>query len=341
MSTLNLVEEVNSGFYADASLYCIENQYDTNSKMLSKAPKPQAQKITKKTDSVAKRTIEDQNKIMQKTPFKGAALLIGVNYLNDPENQLSGCIGDVQKVKSVLKQHFQFEDSNIRVLTDDQTSKTNQPTKSSILRELKALASKAKNEKLTHIWVHYSGHGTSVDDSYFFGDEEDGKDEAICPSDFRTNGVITDDELKDTLAMALPKSVKATIIMDCCHSGTIMDLSHKYVISKQEADKNKLTFSQKVADFFGMKKNPEAKIVCLSGCKDDQVSYGVYNLEMQNEWRGAMTWSLLKTLQANNYSISFSNLLSNMQKLLKERNLSQTPQLTSSYALKGEEVFFA
>merc|ERR1712137_1193460 len=76
------------------------------------------------------------------------------------------------------------------------------------------------------LFFHYSGHGTQVADTD--GDEEDGMDEALCPADFRVNGVIVDDLLHEVLVRKVPAGVQLTAIMDCCHSGTVLDLPYIY-----------------------------------------------------------------------------------------------------------------
>ncbi len=43
------------------------------------------------------------------------------------------------------------------------------------------------------LFFNFSGHGTQVEDQD--GDEDDGFDEALCPSDFDTAGALTDDAL--------------------------------------------------------------------------------------------------------------------------------------------------
>ena len=47
------------------------------------------------------------------------------------------------------------------------------------------------------IFLHYSGHGTKIRDDD--GDEADGYDEALCPRDFQSAGMIRDDDLYDIL----------------------------------------------------------------------------------------------------------------------------------------------
>ena len=49
-------------------------------------------------------------------------------------------------------------------------------------------------------------------------------DETICPIDFTRAGQITDNQIFSLLVEPLPSGVRLTAIMDCCHSGTGMDL---------------------------------------------------------------------------------------------------------------------
>ena len=58
------------------------------------------------------------------------------------------------------------------------------------------------------------------------GDEVDGYDEALCPLDFETSGVIVDDEVNETLVRPLPRGAKLHAVVDACHSGTILDLPY-------------------------------------------------------------------------------------------------------------------
>lgn len=52
----------------------------------------------------------------------------------------------------------------------------------------------------------------------------DGLDETILPADYTASGQILDDDLYRILVLALPRGCRLTGIMDCCHSGTGMDL---------------------------------------------------------------------------------------------------------------------
>jgi len=57
-------------------------------------------------------------------------------------------------------------------------------------------------------------------------------------------GHIVDDELHEKLVKALPQGVRLTAVMDCCHSGTGLDLPFVYSsggnkLSKQEKEDKK------------------------------------------------------------------------------------------------------
>ena len=45
--------------------------------------------------------------------------------------------------------------------------------------------------------------------------EDDGMDEAICPADFRVNGLIVDDLLHEILVQKVPAGCQLTAIMVC------------------------------------------------------------------------------------------------------------------------------
>ena len=48
------------------------------------------------------------------------------------------------------------------------------------------------------------------------------------PCDYKRAGQITDDELFKILVKDLPEGCKLTAVMDCCHSGTGLDLPYDY-----------------------------------------------------------------------------------------------------------------
>lgn len=72
-----------------------------------------------------------------------------------------------------------------------------------------------------------TGHGARVRDDDW-GEEDDGYDETLVPLDYDSAGQIRDDDLYQNLVCALPSGVHLVALMDCCHSGSVLDLPFKY-----------------------------------------------------------------------------------------------------------------
>lgn len=148
------------------------------------------------------------------------ALLIGINYVGQ-NGELSGCHNDVLNIKEYIKDVHGFEEENITVLMDD--GEHEPPTRENIIREYKKLVDESGSGD--SVFCHYSGHGGKLRDDD--GDEKDGYDETLIPVDYAENGQIRDDDLFDTLIQPMPAGVTLTCLMDCCHSGTVLDLPYK------------------------------------------------------------------------------------------------------------------
>ena len=68
---------------------------------------------------------------------------------------LNGCINDAQCMMFLLKSRFQFQDSDFRVLTDDQNSPSQWPTRANMFEGFRWLAADARpGDSLV---FHFSG----------------------------------------------------------------------------------------------------------------------------------------------------------------------------------------
>merc|ERR1719326_2678355 len=141
------------------------------------------------------------------------AVLIGINY-EGQRGELKGCINDVKAMKRYLESQ-DYED--FKILTDDEDEK---PTRENIMEALHWLITGA--ESGDNLFLHYSGHGGQMKDQD--GDEKDGVDETMVPLDYTSAGQIRDDDLFKALIAPLKEGVNLSVIMDCCHSGSILDL---------------------------------------------------------------------------------------------------------------------
>lgn len=187
------------------------------------------------------------------------------------------------------------------VLTDDQQNPASRPTRANIIRAMHWLVAGAQpNDSL---FLHFSGHGSQTED--LDGDEEDGLDETILPEDFKTAGMIVDDEMHDILVKPLPAGCRLTALFDCCHSGSVLDLPYEYSVNGREKEPNlmheaakgllnagvsyargdvenlitvgmtlfnKATKGKAAREKTRLTKSSPADVIQLSGCKDDQKS---------------------------------------------------------------------
>ena len=160
-----------------------------------------------------------------------SALLIGINYIGQ-EGELSGCHNDVMNIKEYIMDVHGFEEQNITVLMDDGIHLD--PTRDNMLNAFAGLCESMQPGDAS--FFHYSGHGGKIRDNS--GDEEDGYDETLVPLDYNTAGQIKDDDVFNTLVTKVPAGATLTCIMDCCHSGTVLDLPYKFVADGQSDQMN-------------------------------------------------------------------------------------------------------
>lgn len=158
------------------------------------------------------------------------SLFIGINYIGHKTGVLRGCINDVNNLKEFVTGKFGFpaDGEHMRVLLDD-GSGDGMPTKANMLAGMRWLVDGAQSGD--SLFFHYSGHGTHQKDVSPDKDEHDGQDEALCPSDYPTAGLIVDDDLHNILVAGLPEGVRLTAIVDACHSGSVFDLPYSYGVS--------------------------------------------------------------------------------------------------------------
>ena len=148
------------------------------------------------------------------------ALVIGASeYPNLPaERQLPGAARDADKFATFLVENWGYREQDIKII------KGHRATKRTIVAAIKEHLQKGTKagDKLV---FYFSGHGTQITD--LDGDEkEDGKDEALVPSDVREiydesaiHQYISDDEIKELFAPLGDRQV--LMVIDSCHSGTL------------------------------------------------------------------------------------------------------------------------
>ncbi|KAH9603166.1 hypothetical protein KSS87_018612 [Heliosperma pusillum] len=187
------------------------------------------------------------------------ALICGVSYKKQ-KYKLKGTFTDVYNIKHLLMYKYHFPEHVIRVLTEEDDL-DRIPTKANIEAGLGWLVEGCRpGDSLV---FYFSGHGLRQPD--FDDDEIDGFDETLCPVDFKTKGMIFDNDLNDMIVKPLIKGVTLHAIIDACHSGTILDLEYLYSLKERKWLDNRPPSGVQKCTSGG-------RAVCFSACRDDEMA---------------------------------------------------------------------
>ena len=164
---------------------------------------------------------------------KKRSLLIGCNYRKTPDAQLKACHDDVRSIKDFLVNVYGFPETNdlMTVLMDDKQHE--HPTHKNITSAFKKLAEKSQPGDA--VFVLFTGHGCRVLDSPIDSDVES-YDEALIPSDHENSGIIRDTLIFKTLFAPMKKGVTVTCIIDCCHTGVMIDLPYLWTTKTDKGE---------------------------------------------------------------------------------------------------------
>ena len=242
------------------------------------------------------------------------ALLIGINYKSIPSIALNGCINDTINMRNVLIDAYGYDQANIVMLRDDSLNPLMQPTRNNIMRQLQLIA--LQSSGLEEVWIHYSGHGSLI--NQIGNDTEDtGMDQVIIPVDYKTGGIIIDNDL-----LSIVKNIKcrAILLFDSCHSGTVCDLPWSFQCT------NNTTYSRTQNNKVVIA-NPN--IFMISGCKDLQNSVDTTSV-LLNESVGAFTNAFIECLRNKRHNVSIMLLYRDVCANLMSTGFTQVPLLSSS-----------
>uniref|UniRef100_A0A6N2MXA2 Peptidase C14 caspase domain-containing protein n=1 Tax=Salix viminalis TaxID=40686 RepID=A0A6N2MXA2_SALVM len=254
------------------------------------------------------------------------ALLIGVTYKR--KYMLKGTINDVKSMRELLINNFGFKEESIKVLTEQGT------TREKIVESMEWLVKDCQaGDSLV---FYFSGHGIRKLD--FEGDERDGFDENICPVDFLTEGIISDNEINSLIVWPLKKDVTLHAIVDACHSGTVLDLEHFYNREQKRWEDNSPPSGN------ARKHTDGGMAISISACQDHEIA--VDTSAFTKTMNGALTYLLVYILKKYP-GLTYGDLLDLIHEELSKFNeggclpakflrkifknqLLQTPQISSS-----------
>ena len=261
------------------------------------------------------------------------ALLIGINeYIYEGIPDLKGCENDVNLMYQVLTTKYGFTRDNIGVLLSGSATKANM-----VVAFREWLIEKPNPDDT--VILYYSGHGVQTVD--MSGDEDDGFDEALCPTDVKPNtaqtefvNVLLDDELEDLLGQIPTDNV--TIILDCCHSGTAtkslvpVGMCSSRVINRDlvlAPNPNRIPLREQPRT--GSRKDvAEMNHVVITGCDDHEVSQERtwYTPDVGYFRCGVLTKNLVEELERSQTGVTYATLMDRVRKSIGAGAV-QTPQI--------------
>jgi hypothetical protein len=261
------------------------------------------------------------------------AVLIGINRYRIPGADLRGCVNDIKNIQSVLNQYYGFANKDMAVLTDFAA------TKKAMQAAIRQLVVGAKKGDV--LYLHYSGHGSNVPDDN--GDEADHRDEILCPTDLDWKDPLRDDWLRATFDR-LKAGVSLTVVFDCCHSGTatraIMPPDApsipRYLPSPWDlvatesgrALRGKTRATVRASSRAARGRSDVVTVdipeVLVTGCRDTQTSA---DASIAGTFNGALTYNLVKAIQAAKGKLSCRELHARTCDALKKGKFDQVPQL--------------
>lgn len=153
------------------------------------------------------------------------SLLIGINYVGS-KHALRGCHSDVDNMAEFLSYRGYDNSHRNRVILTDRPEvpphSPYYPTGHNILAAMDWLVS----EPGCTLFLHYSGHGGQVED--VDGNRATGIDDTIVPVDFEVMGQLNSTLLHEHLVTRMAPGCTLFIIMDCCHSGSAVELPYVF-----------------------------------------------------------------------------------------------------------------
>jgi hypothetical protein len=232
-----------------------------------------------------------------------------------------------------------------RILTDSRATKAN------IIAGLKWLLTPMAG--VDRLIYYYSGHGSwAIDTDH---DEPDGRDETICPHDYATAGMISDDDFRKMFSTLKP-GITLEAIFDSCHAGSItrdMDLAMAASTEQQvnirfvepPVDHALFWEGNPALPLKGLLRSTGSKQVVLvpgmnhivwAACRDDQTSAEV---PISGTFRGVFSYCFYKALRRAGLGVMRRQLDTIVCSAVRRMGYAQVPQLEANRADLTQPIF--
>ena len=237
------------------------------------------------------------------------SLLFGINDYMGSNNDLWGCINDINDVE--IKLHQEFSEFQVRKFADSQVTTQ---------RFLSEIENAYNTMTLPGVlYIHYSGHGTQIPNIK----EANGYDEAL----YLYNGPLVDDNIW-VLQQNTPEGLTVVAKFDCCFSGN-MNRNITNIRTRFYKLPGMRIMKRAVRKF---NKTDSDRWVIFSGCGEEQYSADAYFNGRPN---GAFTYY---DLRSYNNSSTYNSEITKLRTYLPSGNFEQIPELYGNQLLFDNKV---
>jgi len=266
------------------------------------------------------------------------AVFVGINdyieFEDEPGGDLQGAEGDALLMKQVLVERWDVpEEHTLTLLSRD-------ATKVAIRESITGwLAEHAGPDDLAIFY--FAGHGAQVYD--LDGDEPDGLDETLAPTDvlpLSSVNDIRDDEFREWLSHVRTEVV---VILDSCHSGTATRAGGEMRTRSLERpippeDGNEPERVRQAYDPESMADGTTRILELAAAAPNQSALEGPFGGTETKapEQRGAFTWFLAQELAEAQPDMTYEDILRSVAESLFEGDFPQSPQITG----EGDRALF-
>lgn len=197
------------------------------------------------------------------------ALIIALSYKGTGTGpELRSAHADGTKLAELLVERG-FACDDVKLLKDDGSGV--KLTAANILREIKAFIRGARcGDDFVFAFI---GHGKQQRNTD--GTELDGMDEAIVGVD---GEIVLDDDMYKALVKPLPSGVMLTILMDCCTSGTVIDLPYLTECTSdgsvlRDVPQLRPSIWRRLECLLTAESRFGPRVTCISACRDGETAW--------------------------------------------------------------------
>ena len=264
------------------------------------------------------------------------ALIVGINeyHVQSGVGSLRVCVNDIEAFEEYLKIAIQQ-----KITTENEAENTwkldtlklinSSATRQAIIDGFSQHLTQADSQDV--VLFYYAGHGSYETVPEVFAQLElNGRIETLVCHDSRTSGVpdLADKELSYLIEKVAKKNPHILIILDSCHSGTAT--RDPEVVERQTnpdaeiRDLKDFIFDQEWINYRLSKDYQPPRHILISACRDFQTAK---ETSPDGQRRGAFSYYLTEALVRTNGSLSYANLVQDINALITGKVQDQSPQI--------------